>query len=127
DEGTQGTVLLDIRGQIRIAEGDADGGAEDLTEAGERLVSWGMVNPTLHGWRTKRPLALFALGDESGAREQADEALRLAPRAGPPRGPTAARCRRPRSCAEGTSRWSPKRRRWPCLTARRPRGCAPPR
>jgi DNA-binding CsgD family transcriptional regulator len=85
DEGTQGTVLLDIRGQLRIAEGDTSGGAQDLLEAGERLVSWGMFNPTLHGWRGKRPLALFALGDESGAREQADELLRLAAGWGAPR------------------------------------------
>jgi DNA-binding CsgD family transcriptional regulator len=91
DESTQGTVLQVMRGKLRLAEGRTAEGTRDALAAGERLASWGVVNPALYGWHTETALALAGAGqiDEAGA--LAAEQLRLAEAWGTPRALGAAR------------------------------------
>lgn len=54
-------------------------------EAGERLESWGVVNPNLYHWHTGTALALQAVGEEERARELEARQLAVAERWGAPR------------------------------------------
>ena len=91
DESTQGTVLQVMRGKMRLAEGRTAEGTEDALAAGERLASWGVVNPALYGWHTEAALALAGAGQIDEAAALAAEQLRLAEAWGAPRALGAAR------------------------------------
>jgi len=82
--GTQGTILQIMRGRLRIAEGRAAEGIEDVLGAADRLASWGVVNPGLYRWHTDVVLALRATGGAERAAELAAEQLRLAEAWGAP-------------------------------------------
>ncbi|MEA2198648.1 MAG: hypothetical protein QOJ25_2699, partial [Solirubrobacteraceae bacterium] len=85
DDSTQGTVLQVMRGKLRLAEGRTAEGIEDALAAGERLASWGVVNPALYGWHTETALALAGAGQIEEAGALAAEQLRLAGAWGTPR------------------------------------------
>jgi DNA-binding CsgD family transcriptional regulator len=91
DESTQGTVLQVMRGKLRLAEGRRAEGTHDALAAGERLASWGVVNPALYGWHTETALALAGAGQIEEAGVLAAEQLRLAETWGTPRALGAAR------------------------------------
>ena len=54
-------VLLEIRGSLRLAEGELEAGAEDLVRLGENLESHGFVNPAFTSWRQEAVRALASL------------------------------------------------------------------
>lgn len=77
--------LLEGRGRLRLAQGEAAGALEDLLELGNLCQRWGWSNPAHHRWRSEAALASLRLGDVSAARELAREELELASRYGAPR------------------------------------------
>jgi ATP/maltotriose-dependent transcriptional regulator MalT len=70
--------LLEARGLLRLAQGDARGGLDDLIEFGRRDELWGGANPLASRWRSRAALALAALGDGEQARRLALEDLERA-------------------------------------------------
>jgi DNA-binding CsgD family transcriptional regulator len=91
-ETTQGNVLLDARGRLRIAAGDVQEGIADLLRVGAQLRSWGVVSPGPFAWRSGAGVALARAGDADTAAELIREELALARRWGTPRSVGAALC-----------------------------------
>lgn len=89
-----GGILLAGRGQLRLADGDAKGGLLDLTDAGQRLVSIGCLNPEVSAWRSSAALGYARLRQFDLAATLADEEVELAQRWGGPRGLATALWRR---------------------------------
>jgi DNA-binding CsgD family transcriptional regulator len=77
---TQGTVLLEARGRLRIASGRDAEGVADLLSAGERFQSWGVESAWPFAWRSSAALALARLGELERARELAAQELEMARR-----------------------------------------------
>lgn len=61
--------LLHIRGTLRLARGELESGAEDLTTAGDDIEEMGMVNPAAIPWRQEVVPALGALDRTAEARQ----------------------------------------------------------
>ncbi|MFD4640417.1 LuxR C-terminal-related transcriptional regulator [Lentzea sp. NPDC058436] len=85
-----GTLLQHInivyaRGRLKLASCHAEGGLEDLLEAGRRLATREMPNPALMPWRHHAVRAHLALGNRDDAARLAHEELDLAKRWGSPR------------------------------------------
>jgi ATP/maltotriose-dependent transcriptional regulator MalT len=53
---------IEMRGYMRLAEGDLAGAAQDLLAFGEELERWGALNPAFAPWRQEAAPALAALG-----------------------------------------------------------------
>jgi DNA-binding CsgD family transcriptional regulator len=77
--------VVSRRGRLRVVSGDAEGGLEDMLEAGRRYEDWGVLNPAEARWLSDAALIKLALGDVDGARELAERELELARRFGAPR------------------------------------------
>jgi DNA-binding CsgD family transcriptional regulator len=60
--------LLEARGLLRLAQGKARDGLEDLIEFGRRDELWGGANPLASRWRSRAALTLAAVGDGEQAR-----------------------------------------------------------
>jgi DNA-binding CsgD family transcriptional regulator len=67
--------VLDARGRLRFAQGDARGGLEDCLAAGERLKPLGASHEVVVPWRTGAIQAALALGDAELGGELAGEAV----------------------------------------------------
>lgn len=78
-------LLLDARGRLRLARGDARGALEDFREAGRRQLSWRVYNPAILAWRSNAARALARLGEHEEARLLAHTELELARQWGAPR------------------------------------------
>ncbi|MET0553377.1 MAG: LuxR C-terminal-related transcriptional regulator, partial [Vicinamibacteria bacterium] len=74
--------LLEARGLLRLAQGRAREGLDDLREFGRRDELWGGANPIASRWRSRASLALAALGEGDRARGMAREDLERARRWG---------------------------------------------
>jgi len=74
--------LLEARGVLRVASGDASAGLEDLLEFGRRTEAGGAAHPLAARWRSRACLALAATGRREPARELALEELERARRWG---------------------------------------------
>ncbi len=85
DLTTQGAVLLEARGQWRLADGDLGGALADLERVGRELSSWGVINPAPFPWRSAAGLAAARLGRPEEGRELAEEELALSRKWGAPR------------------------------------------
>lgn len=72
------TLLLNARGRVRIAIGDAEGALADQLDCGENLSAWGAVSPAVRPWRSLAAHAHLALGQRTEALAMAMEELRLA-------------------------------------------------
>jgi DNA-binding CsgD family transcriptional regulator len=84
DVGVAG-MLLERRGRLRAATGDAEGGRADLLAAGARHERWGLVSPALSSWRSEAAIVHSSLGDEDTALALAAEDLERARAFGAPR------------------------------------------
>ncbi len=82
---TQGAILLEARGHLRLAEGDLQGGAADLLRVGECLATWEVDSPAPFPWRSAAGLALARLGQQDRARSLIDDELVRARNWGAPR------------------------------------------
>jgi DNA-binding CsgD family transcriptional regulator len=76
-------LLLYVRGRLRAARGDREGGVADLRECGDIYESMGYRNPNILPWRSA--LALVLPGAQEG-RSLVDTELSRARQAGQPRG-----------------------------------------
>jgi DNA-binding CsgD family transcriptional regulator len=93
DRGAAGAVesthssafVLEARGWLRLAQGDAAGAAEDLLDCGARLGALGVANPTVIPWRSAAAHALAACGERADAAALAEDALARARTFGTPR------------------------------------------
>jgi DNA-binding CsgD family transcriptional regulator len=74
--------LLEARGLLRLAQGKAREGREDLIEFGRRDELWGGANPLASRWRSRASLALAAAGEGERARRLALDDLERAQRWG---------------------------------------------
>lgn len=83
--GPTSMYLLEARGLLRLAQGRAREGLEDLVEFGRR-DEWGLANPLASRWRSHAALALAAMGDIDAAGRMALEDLDRARRWGTARG-----------------------------------------
>jgi DNA-binding NarL/FixJ family response regulator len=71
--------LLDVRGQLRLAQNRPEEALKDAVDAGERLqAEFAADNPGIVAWRSTAALAQLALGEPSRARELAEEGLERA-------------------------------------------------
>jgi DNA-binding CsgD family transcriptional regulator len=80
--GLANNNLLETRGRLRIAQGNARVGLDDLIEFGRRDQLWGAANPVASRWRSTACLALRAAGDEAGALKMVAEEVARARRWG---------------------------------------------
>ena len=74
--------LLEARGLLHLAQGNARAGLDDLLEFGRRDQLWGAANPLASRWRSHACLALRAAGEDEAARHMAAEELERARRWG---------------------------------------------
>ncbi len=74
--------LLEARGLLRLAQGKAGDGLDDLVEFGRRDELWGGANPLASRWRSRAALGLAAGGDGMQARRLALDDLERARRWG---------------------------------------------
>jgi DNA-binding CsgD family transcriptional regulator len=72
------TWLLQSRGRLRLALGNAEGALEDFLVCGRRQEEWGPRNPAVLSWRSGAVLALLALANPDEAKRLANEELDLA-------------------------------------------------
>jgi DNA-binding CsgD family transcriptional regulator len=77
--------ILHTRGRVLVALGRPAEALDDLRACGAGNDGIGAVNPGTIPWRSAAAEALLALGDESGARQLAQEELEQARRYGGPR------------------------------------------
>lgn len=77
-EFTFGTVLLNARGRLRVAQGRPREAIADLEACGEMLHSAGLVCPAYLEWRSDLALADLSVGEQEAARRIAAEELALA-------------------------------------------------
>ena len=80
--GPTSMYLLEARGLLRLAQGRAREGLDDLVEFGRRDEPWGLANPLASRWRSHAALALAAMGDIDAAGRMALEDLDRARRWG---------------------------------------------
>jgi ATP/maltotriose-dependent transcriptional regulator MalT len=78
--------LLEARGLLRVAQGRADEGLDDLLEFGRRDERWGSANPLASRWRSGASHALALVGDNERAARMAEDDLERAWRWGTARG-----------------------------------------
>jgi DNA-binding CsgD family transcriptional regulator/tetratricopeptide (TPR) repeat protein len=83
--GTQGALLLEARGRLRLELGDTQAAVNDLLEAGRRLEAWGLHNPSVSAWRSNAATGLAALGLTARAVQLVEDELTLARSWGSPR------------------------------------------
>jgi DNA-binding CsgD family transcriptional regulator len=76
------TYLLRARGLLRLAQGNANQGLDDLTEFGRRDELWGLANPLASRWRSDAALALATMGNREKATRMAYDDLERARRWG---------------------------------------------
>jgi len=69
--------VLDARGRVRLARGDAGGALEDFTACGERLKPLGTSHCGVVPWRPGAVMAAFQLGQSELAGELAAEEVEL--------------------------------------------------
>lgn len=84
--GIPGALLLIGRGELRLERGLHAEARHDFLAAGERVRWLPYANPEALGWRTGLALAEDRLGNRDVALRMAEEALRLAEKAGGERG-----------------------------------------
>jgi DNA-binding CsgD family transcriptional regulator len=77
-------VPLEVRGYLRLAEGDLEGGVEDLLTLGEELEELGALNPAFFPWRQEAVPALAALDRSAEAKELIEVGEERARRIGAP-------------------------------------------
>ena len=77
--------LLEGRGLVHLAAGDARRALADLRQAGELYRRWGVSGPGCTSWRSYAAEALGRLGERAGAVELAAQDVELAQRAAVPR------------------------------------------
>jgi DNA-binding CsgD family transcriptional regulator len=80
--GWSTTYLLRARGLLRLAQGNANQGLDDLTEFGRRDELWGLANPLASRWRSDAALALATMGNREKATRMAYDDLERARRWG---------------------------------------------
>lgn len=80
--GLANNNLLQARGVLRIAQGGAQAGLDDLFEFDRRDRLWGAANPLASRWRSHACRALRMAGDDARARRMAAEDLERARRWG---------------------------------------------
>jgi len=78
-------LLLESRGRLRAARGDAAGAVHDLIEAGAWNERAGGAGPSISSWRSHLALAQLQVGQPDEARRFAEQDLELARRFGAPR------------------------------------------
>ena len=78
--------LLEARGLLRVAQGRADEGLDDLLEFGRRDERWGSANPLASRWRSGASNALALVGENERADQMAEDDLERARRWGTARG-----------------------------------------
>jgi DNA-binding CsgD family transcriptional regulator len=71
-------AILARRGRLRVAQGRAEEGLDDLLDAGRRLVRGRSTNPSFARWRSDAARTMAALGRREEAQELAAEELELA-------------------------------------------------
>jgi DNA-binding CsgD family transcriptional regulator len=74
--------LLEARGLLHLAQGNARDGLADLIEFGRRDELWGGASPLASRWRSRASLALAAVGEGEQARQLALDDLERARRWG---------------------------------------------
>lgn len=79
------TPLLNARGRLKFARGDARAAVDDWLGCGEMARKWGSNNSTFVSWRSSAAVALHGLGDPDRARALAREALDVIGGFGAPR------------------------------------------
>ena len=79
------TLLRFARGRLRLEQGRAKEGLDDVLAVGEVLVRAQVVSPSFLPWRSEAALAELALGRRESARRLADDELELARAFGTPR------------------------------------------
>ena len=80
-----GTLLLNVRARLRLAQGDAEAALADALEAGHRQETMREHNPATVDWRSQAALAHAALGRPDAGLPLARQELDLARRFGAPR------------------------------------------
>lgn len=70
-----GTMALESRGRVRLAQGQHEAALRDLLECGRRLEAWSTSNDGLAPWRAPAALAAHGLGDAAQADRLAGEAV----------------------------------------------------
>ena len=80
--GMPNNDLLEARGLLRLAQGRAREGLDDLLEFGRRDELWGGANPLASRWRSRASLAHAALGESERAGRMALDDLERARRWG---------------------------------------------
>jgi DNA-binding CsgD family transcriptional regulator len=77
--------LLQARGELALAAGDADGALREFNAAGRHLRDrYSLDTPAVVPWRSGAAMALATLGDAAGGRELAEVELADARRSGTP-------------------------------------------
>jgi DNA-binding CsgD family transcriptional regulator len=82
---TQGIVLRETRGRVRLVLGQTEAGVTDLLEAGQSFERWGLRNPSAFAWRSHAGLGLIRLGQPARAESLATDEIALARQWGSPR------------------------------------------
>ena len=80
-----GTVVLNARARLRLAQGDAPAALADLLEVERRQEAMREPNPACMDWRSQAALSYAALDQADQARALAQEEVELARRFGAPR------------------------------------------
>lgn len=75
---------LHTRARVLHAQGRDEEALNAAMSAGRQLAAIGANNPAMAAWRSQAALSLHALGDDSQARQYAEEELELATRWGAP-------------------------------------------
>ncbi len=84
-EAYTGTMVLNARARLRLAQGDARAALADLVAVGRRQAAMREPNPATLDWRSRSAFAYAALGRRPAALALAREELELARRYGAPR------------------------------------------
>jgi DNA-binding CsgD family transcriptional regulator len=84
-EAYTGTMVLNARARLRLAQGDARAALADLVAVGRRQAAMREPNPATLDWRSRTALAYAALDRRPAALALAREELELARRFGAPR------------------------------------------
>jgi len=82
---TSAGVLRLSRGKLRVEQGRAAEGLEDILTVGDHLTQASVTTPGFLPWRSEAALAYLALGDREPAERLAEEELDLARTFGAPR------------------------------------------
>jgi DNA-binding CsgD family transcriptional regulator len=73
DQTLAGATFRQVRGRLRLANGDRAGGVSDLRAAGGALEAIFMRNPSVHSWRSELALAIAPEEPEEAAELVATE------------------------------------------------------